>query len=122
MKTNRHQLEIAGDRIGQAQGALAKTISVLHKYGLSAEGAEVGKMVGSLGNISVALAAKVKAVNEPSDGFVAGDIGQKPLAPKPVAAPAPAAAPAAPAPAATLPAAAKVETTAEGDTVPAAAQ
>lgn len=107
MKTNRHQVEIAGDRIGQAQGALAKTIAVLHKYGLSDEGAAVGRMVGQLGDISVTISAKAKALTSDGSNFVAGDIGQKPVA----------AAPASAQPVAAE--AAKVETTADGDKVPA---
>lgn len=111
MKTNRHQLEIAGDRIGQAAGALAKAIAVMNKYGLADEGAEVCKMVGKLGDISVAIHTKFKAMNSEGSTFVAGDIGQKPIA-KPVAAE-PVSTQAVPAEAP------KVETTADGDKVPA---
>lgn len=131
MKTNRHQLEIAGDRIGQAAGALAKAISVLQKYGLTTEGAEVCKMVGQLGNVSVAISEKVKQVNNPQ-GFVEGAAAfAKKSEPQPAASsttaaaaqpqPQASAAPtqAATSTTATATSAPKVETTADGDKVPA---
>ena len=73
MKTNRHQLEIAADRIRQAQGSLAKTISVLNKAGLVREG---GYIATTLGELNAAAEAAINAV--PAAGTMTADTPQPP--------------------------------------------